>query len=330
MLHAHFIICAACVLYSSFGLVASLPRRMVRGPVITTDFADPSIIKVGDIWYAFATQSRFDYTHIRTQIATSPDFDYWTVTGLDALGTLPEWVNTDAAHVWSPDVNQLDDGSFVLYFSAPTYSEGIFHCIGVAVSESVLGPYESISDVPFACPLAQGGAIDPSGFRDTDGKRYVLYKVDANSVGHGGVCGNTVAPIVSTPIMIQEVEMDGVTPIDKPIQLIINGDDDGPYVEAPSMVKIGDGTYILFYSSDCFVTTAYNVNYATSRSPTSGFVKAKHPLFETGTNGLIAPGSADVSGSHMAFHGYQSMSEVGGRRVMYVATINVSNDIVTA
>lgn len=39
------------------------------------------------------------------------------------------------------------------------------------------------------CPLSQGGAIDASGY-DDNGQRYVVYKVDGNSIGHGGACGN--------------------------------------------------------------------------------------------------------------------------------------------
>lgn len=33
---------------------------------------------------------------------------------------------------------------------------------------------------------SQGGAIDPAGFVESDGSHYVVYKIDGNSIGHGG------------------------------------------------------------------------------------------------------------------------------------------------
>ena len=213
--------------------VTALPvknvKRSVSGPVLSVDFPDPSVIKVGNTWYAFGTQSVYDNTNIHIQVATSPDFSTWTLSqGTDALPNLPGWASNDG-NVWAPDVNQLvslpsspllyrtnrhsqDDGSFVMYFSATDAADPGHHCIGTAISSSITGPYTASSN-QFVCPTSQGGAIDPSGFRDSDGSRYVVYKIDGNSLGHGGVCNNGVAPIVDTPIMIQPVSSDGVTPV---------------------------------------------------------------------------------------------------------------------
>lgn len=55
------------------------------GPVIASDFPDPSIIHVNDTWYAFGTQSMYDHQDIRVQLATSIDFETWTLTGHDAM-----------------------------------------------------------------------------------------------------------------------------------------------------------------------------------------------------------------------------------------------------
>ena len=62
------------------------------GPVIKSDFPDPSIIKVNGTWYAFGTQSIFDFKDIRVQVASTTeegggDFEgHWRVwEGYDAL-----------------------------------------------------------------------------------------------------------------------------------------------------------------------------------------------------------------------------------------------------
>lgn len=84
------------------------------------------------------------------------------------------------------------DGSFIMYFSATTTADTSKHCVGAAKASSVTGPYTPTSDSALICPLAQGGAIDAATYKDpTGGQRYVAYKVDGNSIGHGGACGNS-------------------------------------------------------------------------------------------------------------------------------------------
>jgi beta-xylosidase len=79
-----------------FIAAAAIP---IPPPALGVDFADPSIIRVANTWYAFATSSR----GIHVQLAVSQNFDRWTNLGRDALPTLPSWVepNTD---IWAPDV----------------------------------------------------------------------------------------------------------------------------------------------------------------------------------------------------------------------------------
>ena len=71
------------------------------------------------------------------------------------------------------------------------------------------------------------------------------------------------------------------------------GASDQGIIEAPSLAKQGS-TYVLFFSSGCFTTGNYNVNYATSSSITGSYKRAASPLFKTGTDGLTAPGGADI------------------------------------
>lgn len=225
-----------------------------------------------------------------------------------------------------------------MYFSATTLASAAHHCVGAATSRTVLGPYTPLS-AEIACPLALGGAIDASGFKNwankggswggndgwgwtagqphdswndsawscggEGGARYVVYKIDGNSIGHGGVCGNSVAPIVSTAIMLQEVEADGVTLVGQPVKLLDNeGLSDDGVVEAPSMVKTAAGEYVLFFSSGCYSTVDYTVSYATATSVTGPYTRQSPALFYTGKDGLLAPGGASIfwDAQHMVFH----------------------------
>jgi hypothetical protein len=135
-----------------------------------------------------------------------------------------------------------------------------------------------------------------------------LPQVDGNSLGHGGICGNTVAPIVPTPILLQAVAADGHTLIGAPVTLLDNnGISDSGVIEAPSLVKAADGTYVLFYSRDCYSSVNYTVSYATASS-VAGPYTTRADLLEGGVPGedggamnLTGTGGADVlwDGVHM-------------------------------
>ena len=297
-------------------------RAFSNGPVITQDFPDPSLINVGGTYYAFATTNGQQ----NIQKATSPDFNTWTVTGEDALPTLPSWSN---GATWAPDVIQLADGSFVMYFSALYTNSNNMHCVGTATSSTIEGPYTA-SDTPFACPLGQGGAIDASGFADTDGSRYVVYKIDGNSLGGGGACGNGDESH-GTPIMLQAVNADGVTPNGNPVQILDRDANDGPLVEAPYLI-LHEGTYVLFFSSNCFNGPYYDTSYATASAITGPYTKAPSPLLVSGGDGgaLNSPGgtSAGPDGTQIVFHADSAANDASVRQ-MWTAGISISGTTVS-
>jgi beta-xylosidase len=297
-------------------------KRDITGPVIETDFPDPAIIQVDGTWYAFGTQSLFNFTNIKTQLATSDDFETWTLReNYDALRNLPSWVNMGDPKIWAPDVIQNDNGDFIMYFSANVAANPGKHCVGAAKSSTIEGPYDSISDTPLACPIEYGGAIDASGFQDVDGSRYVLYKDDGNSIGSGGECGNSNENQADTWIVIRQVAGDGYTLIGEPHRILNRDDRDGPLIEAPALARQDNGQYVLYFSSQCYTSAAYDTSYAVSDSLLSGYQKASLPLLVTGTTEVWGPGGADVddNSEHMAFHGYASQGQVGTVRAMYVA-----------
>jgi beta-xylosidase len=309
-----------------------ISKRSVTGPVIDTDFPDPSIIQVGSTWYAFGTQSLFDYKNIKTQLATSSDFENWDLReNYDALRTLPSWVDMEDPRIWAPDVFQNDEGDYVMYFSAAYDKQDYKHCVGAAKSSNIEGPYDSVSDTPLACPLDLGGAIDASSFQDDDGSRWMLYKDDGNSIGSGGRCGNSNRPgQADTWIVLIQMAGDGYTVTGTPNRLINREYADGPLIEAPALAKQDNGQYVLYFSSQCFTDANYDTSYAVSDTLKTGYRKASLPLLEYGktTTSIRGSGGADVTadGAYMAFHGYSDASRVGNRRSMYVARPTFHDD----
>lgn len=269
----------------------------LRGPHITTNFPDPCIIQHNGTTYVFATNNRKPGPeHVRVQIATSTDNTTWAIQPqLDALPAIALWQTGRA--VWAPDVKRLPNGWFLLYYTDSLATSPQTHCIGAAVADTITGPYTP-HQTPLICP--HGGAIDPAGFLDRHtGKRYIIYKIDGNSLGHGGSCRNDVLPIIPTPLMLQEVDpADGTTLVGAPVQLLDRDVLDGPLIEAPAMFLSPEGVYFLFFSSNCFTTPLYDTSYATATNITGPYVRAARPLLITGDGpegvGIVGPGGLDI------------------------------------
>ncbi|KAJ5106905.1 arabinan-endo 1-5-alpha-L-arabinase [Penicillium angulare] len=288
--------------------------------VIDTDFADPCVIQTSDGYFAFATSGN----GVNVQIASSSDFSTWDLmSGTDALpGPFPSWVASSPA-VWAPDA----DGTFIMYFSAASSEDSSKHCVGAATSTSITGPYIP-EDSVLACPLDQGGAIDADGYSE-GGNYYVVYKIDGNSLDGDG----TTHP---TPIMLQALNSDAVTPNGDATQLLDRDDADGPLIEAPSLVNV-DGTYYLSFSSNMYDTTNYDVSYATASALTGPYTKAQAPnapLLVSGdpssVGDLAGPGGADFNGdgSKIVFHAFENGQNIDNGRAMYVANIGVSGGVI--
>lgn len=284
----------------------------IRGPHITANFPDPGLFYQDGTTYAFATNNRKPRrAHINVQVATSNDNTTWAIEhGLDALPKTATWQTGGA--VWAPDVKQLPSGQYILYYTDSLVHQPQTHCIGAAVSSHITGPYEPLHR-PLICP--HGGAIDPAGFYDSStNRRYIIYKIDGNSLGHGGSCNNDVMPLISTPLMLQEVDNeDGLSFIGEPVKLLDRDAIDGPLIEAPAMHRTSDGVYFLFYSANCYTGPLYHTSYATATDITGPYTKAGRPLFITGDyDGLTGPGGMDIledarGGAYIAFHGIMNI-----------------------
>ena len=93
-------------LYVLVALLVSLASQApLRTPIslrlaLKDNFPDPALIKVGDLFYAFATNNGKQ----NVPVAVSKDFLTWEITGVDALPQVPSWSD---GGIWAPDVVQL-------------------------------------------------------------------------------------------------------------------------------------------------------------------------------------------------------------------------------
>ncbi|KAJ5246338.1 hypothetical protein N7468_001321 [Penicillium chermesinum] len=295
---------ASALLYT--GLAAADAVR-----AIDSDFADPCLIQTSDGYYAFATSGN----NVNVQVASSSDFSSWDLmSGTDALpGPFPSWVASSPS-VWAPDVIQR-----------PGYEQAL--CWG----RNVLERHRSLhpSRQRHRLPSRSGGAIDPDGFKDGD-TFYVVYKIDGNSLDGDGTTH-------ATPIMLQALNSDAVTPNGDPTQILDRDDADGPLIEAPSLVNV-DGTYYLSFSSNIYSTLKYDVSYATASAVGGPYTKVQAPdapLLVSGdpsnVGDLGGPGGADFStdGSKIVFHAFENGQNLDNGRAMYTASISASGGVIS-
>ena len=211
-------------------------------PVYGNNFADPQVVAVDNVYYAFATNGPLG----NVQTLTSPDLVSWEPVG-DALPALAPW--TAPGRVWAPEVAVHAADRYVMYYTSADTASGR-QAIGVAVASRPEGPYVDKSPSPLINQVDEGGSIDASPFQDSTGKRWLYWKNDGNAIG------------VDTWIYASELSADGLTLVGPTHRLIKQTLPwEGNLVEAPYMVE-RNGKFHLFYSANAFDKAEYAVGHA--------------------------------------------------------------------
>ena len=200
--------------------------------------------------------------------------------------------------------------------------------IGAAYSYNPKGPF-IVGDRPLISNDSAGGLIDPEHFQNSDGKNYILYKNDGNSVDK------------LSSIWIREVDETGLKVTGTSISLLSNnqvlnpennGDDKiVSTIESPCLLKAPDGKYILFFSGNNYGTEYYFTGYAASDN-LMGPYKYIGPLITTNSqnnrNKIIGPGGAYIvkknnNEYYMLLHGWVGIvgDDNGGKRELFVKNL---------
>ncbi|MBI5691509.1 MAG: family 43 glycosylhydrolase [Verrucomicrobia bacterium] len=206
-----------------------------RNPVRAGDYPDPSMIRVGDDYWAMATSSEWA-PHF--PILHSRDLVNWEVQG-HVFDALPGWAK---ANFWAPEI-ATDGGKFFAYYVARDAASNRL-AVAVATADRPEGPYQDHG----VLVAQEAGSIDPVPFTDANGVRWLLWKEDGNSRKQ------------PTPIWIQRLRADGLALVGERREILRNDSPwEGAVVEGPFVVRQG-GYYYLFYSGAA--CCGRNCNYA--------------------------------------------------------------------
>jgi Glycosyl hydrolases family 43 len=250
------------------------------------DFADPFVLVVDDVHYAYSTSSG----GMHVPVLTAGNV-FRAGSRHEALPKLPSWAVQNATLVWAPSVLARGD-RYVLYYTVGA-PDGR-HCISVATSDDPAGPFVDRSSGPFVCADPRG-AIDPSPFVNGDGHVFLQWKNIDEGV-----------------IVSSELTADGLGLVGRP-QRLIGADQvwEASVVEGPSMVAAG-GRYYLFYSGNDWRTANYAVGYAVCETPLGPCAKPASGPWLASSDGAQGPGGPQVfrdrDGLWMVVHAW-----VGGR-----------------
>ena len=263
-------------------------------PVIPGDFADPSVIRRGNIYYATGTSSEWA-PHF--PLFQSTDLFNWKQTGYAFLET-PSWA---AASFWAPELFYRN-GTYFLYYVARKKSDGT-SCIGVATSKD---PSKGFTDKGILLEFGKE-AIDPFVIEE-DGQLYMTWKA----------YGLDQRPI---EILGAKMSEDGLQITGEPFKLL--RDDEKQGLEGQSIVK-KDGYYYIFYSPGncCGRGCSYKTEVARSTSLKGPYTKfSANPLLSeteewkcTGHGTLV---TSKEGKDYFLYHAYNKTADVfTGRQAM--------------
>ncbi|WP_379141785.1 glycoside hydrolase family 43 protein [Paenibacillus sp. sgz500992] len=149
---------------------------------------DPSVIKVNNTYYVFGShlasaksKDLISWKQISSGVA---DGNVLIPNVTEELSQTLSWAQSDT--LWAPDVIQLADGKFYMYYNA-CRGDSPLSAMGIAVADKIEGPYKDQgiilksgmagvgNDGEIYDATVKPNVVDPDVFFDKDGKLWMVY-----------------------------------------------------------------------------------------------------------------------------------------------------------
>lgn len=188
-------------------------------PIISSDFSDPDVIRVGDKFYM--TASSFNCSP-GLPILESYDLVNWSLIGYAIQKQLPLEHFDKVQHgkgIWAPCLRHHNKEFYIFY---PDPDFGIY----MIKSSSPTGKWSD----PILIKAGKG-LIDPTPLWDNDGKAYLIHAFAGSRAG------------IKNMLVVSTMKTDATHVNDDEV-LIIDGYTDEPTIEGPKIYKKNDFYYI--------------------------------------------------------------------------------------
>jgi beta-xylosidase len=296
-----------CCLFSFINVTAQqLPSHVERGnPIIPDMIADPSIVKIGDVYYCYATTDGYN-SGLKTSgppvLWQSGDLMNWSFKGIyfpSASGQL----------FWAPSGVRKVNGRYYLY---PTVNRNIY----VAVADRPEGPFKLANGddtftgrgaaKPVIVEKAPKGTkgIDAEVFVDDDGQAYLFW------AQRGAAKLNKDMLSVDTATMVINTKRTG-------------------YSEGPIFFK-RKGIYYYLYTLEGHENYKYAYGYSRS-SPLGPFIFPEQDIIASTdkAKGIYGPGHGSVFANHQTgqyYFAYLEFGNGGANRQVWIDKLNFNAD----
>jgi beta-xylosidase len=261
-------------------------RATYTNPVQAGDYPDPSVIRVGRDFYATATSSEWAPEY---PILHSRDLVNWQIVGT-VFPRRPEW---SVGNYWAPEIWQ-ENGKIYIFYTARKKDGPL--CIAVATADKPTGPYTDHG----ALECQEVGSIDAFPIRDENGKLFLTWKEDGNSVGK------------PTPLWAQELDTSRWRLVGKRQEIMRNDPEtwEGNLVEGQFIMR-KDGWFYMFYAANacCGRGCNYAMGVARSKTLLGKWEKYNENPILKGNENFNCPGHGSVvtlenGRTFMMYHAY--------------------------
>lgn len=303
-----------------------------RPPQFHGRFGSPTIVRDGDKLHAYFAIQRHEGERVNVTHARSDDDGQTWIRIGDALPELGQGAVADGS-VWAPGAAKLENGRWMLYYTAVEAGTESHMCIFRAHAPGPQGPFVDDFAGPLVCPDRSLWAIDPSPVRDAHGAWHLLARVDEA----GG--NNTIAIRKLGEYGRHFAEgSDWIT-----LTRIDQGGWEEPVMENASMVRLdvgGEKRWFVFYSGGSYRNDSYGVGYAdcgksiagpcVKRTPNRPWLASRPELqmFGPGTPSFYRDqrGATIMAVNTWKFSGGQDNPKNQGGQIMHLFEVHIGDD----
>ncbi|WP_405112205.1 glycoside hydrolase family 43 protein [Paenibacillus sp. FSL K6-1217] len=302
----------------SLSLLSACSGRNPEGPPEFGNVSvhDPSVIRVEDTYYVFGSHlasAKSKDLMSWTQISSGVTDDNVLIPGVtQELSETLSWAQSDT--LWAPDVIQLADGKFYMYYDA-CKGDSPLSALGIAVADEIEGPYKNKGiilksgmsgigdDGEVYDATEKPNVVDPDVFFDKDGKLWMVYGSYS-----GGIFILELDPATGFPLEGQGYG-----------KKLLGGNH--ARIEGPYMLYSPETDYYYLFLSygGLDANGGYNIRVARSKHPAGPFEdsEGKAMLDAQGTPGVLfddpayAPYGVKLMGNHEFVNTDEEAAEAG-------------------
>lgn len=270
----------------------------ITNPVLPGDRPDPTIIKIGDTYWASATSNEWSPLF---PIFKSTDMANWELVSYVFPEGAPDWALNN---FWAPEMHYDAKQKKVYMYYTARVKETNRLCVAVASADTPDGKYTDHGILV----SQEYGSIDAYEVTDENGKIYVTWKEDGNSVG------------LSTPIWAQEINPERTKLLGEPVELFRNNEtDDSSWerglIEGVCIFKKGEYYYATYSGGGCCDRgCSYKTGVARAKNILGPWEKyEKNPIltdnadWKCSGHGTVVDYAGD---QYMLYHGYNTTGDV--------------------